>query len=164
VAPFPDSLLFRKSVAPEIEPGTSGTAARNSDHWTREAVISFVTRTQIQSSSKHFFSSSGTRTTGGAPRHLGGWSARKNLRGMKTRGKIFRSKHFSLDLYYRLCKTSIIRRKIGVQSREKTFLRVREQKSLNTAVLNHPTLRGKNSCCRNTFLKDVWFPRSTQPL
>jgi hypothetical protein len=39
VDPVPDPLLLRKSlVAARIEPGTSGSVARNSAHWTTEAV------------------------------------------------------------------------------------------------------------------------------
>jgi hypothetical protein len=32
VDPFPDPLRLRKSVAPGIEPGTSGPVIRHSDH------------------------------------------------------------------------------------------------------------------------------------
>jgi hypothetical protein len=39
VDPVPDPVILENLVAPEIEPGTSGLAARNSDHWTTEAVI-----------------------------------------------------------------------------------------------------------------------------
>jgi hypothetical protein len=41
VDPVPDPLLFRFSenlVGPGIEPGTSGSVARNSNHYTTEAV------------------------------------------------------------------------------------------------------------------------------
>jgi hypothetical protein len=34
----PDPLLLRKLVGPGIACGTSGSVARNSDHWTTEAV------------------------------------------------------------------------------------------------------------------------------
>jgi hypothetical protein len=37
VAPLPDLLLLRKSVVPGIEPRTSGSVARNSDHKTAKA-------------------------------------------------------------------------------------------------------------------------------
>jgi hypothetical protein len=32
------NILLRKSRAPGLEPGTSGSVARNSDHWTTEPV------------------------------------------------------------------------------------------------------------------------------
>jgi hypothetical protein len=35
-------------VAPEIEPGTSGSAARNSDHYTTEAVYYKLSRQSIK--------------------------------------------------------------------------------------------------------------------
>jgi hypothetical protein len=37
--PFETHCYSENFVTPEIEPGTSGLAARNSDHWTTEAVI-----------------------------------------------------------------------------------------------------------------------------
>jgi hypothetical protein len=38
VDPVPDPLTLRKSGSAGIEPGTSGSVARNSDHETTEAV------------------------------------------------------------------------------------------------------------------------------
>jgi hypothetical protein len=38
VDPVPDPLLLRKSGSAGIEPGTSGSVDRKSDHWTTEAV------------------------------------------------------------------------------------------------------------------------------
>jgi hypothetical protein len=40
VNPVPDPQLLKNLVAPEIEPGTSGSVARNSDHKTTEAYSS----------------------------------------------------------------------------------------------------------------------------
>jgi hypothetical protein len=40
--PVPDPLLLRKNlVALGIEPGTSGSVAKNSDHLTTEAVLTY---------------------------------------------------------------------------------------------------------------------------
>jgi hypothetical protein len=38
VDPVPDPLLLKNLVAPGIEPETSGSVARNSDHYTTEVV------------------------------------------------------------------------------------------------------------------------------
>jgi hypothetical protein len=37
--PVPDPLLLRKSGSAGNRPGISGSVARNSDHWTTEAVL-----------------------------------------------------------------------------------------------------------------------------
>jgi hypothetical protein len=42
VDPVPDPLFLRNLVAPGIEPGTSGSVAKNSDHYTTEAVENFL--------------------------------------------------------------------------------------------------------------------------
>jgi hypothetical protein len=39
VDPFPDPLLFRKSGSAGNRSRTSGSVARNSDHWTTEASV-----------------------------------------------------------------------------------------------------------------------------
>jgi hypothetical protein len=38
VDPVPNQLLLRRAGSATIEPGTSGSVARNSRHWTTEAV------------------------------------------------------------------------------------------------------------------------------
>jgi hypothetical protein len=49
VDPVPDPLLLRKSgsAGEGIEPETSVSEARNSDHWTTEAVTMYLLQLQI---------------------------------------------------------------------------------------------------------------------
>jgi hypothetical protein len=47
VDPVPDHCYSENLVAPGIEPGTSGSAARNSDHQTMEAVRVFIPQSLI---------------------------------------------------------------------------------------------------------------------
>jgi hypothetical protein len=49
VDPIPDLLLPENLVAPRIEAGTSGSVARNSDHWTTEAVVIYINVKKLQS-------------------------------------------------------------------------------------------------------------------
>jgi hypothetical protein len=44
VDPVPDPLLLRKSGSAGIEPRTSGSVARNSDHWTTGIIIRLILR------------------------------------------------------------------------------------------------------------------------
>jgi hypothetical protein len=46
--PFQTNYFSENLVAPGIKPSTSGSVARNSDHWTTEAVYLFISRTSNQ--------------------------------------------------------------------------------------------------------------------